>query len=73
MDKTITLSKGGEAERTRDINEITIPDLWHIAMWLQDEAKQRGLPLKLSLKRNAEMILETWNLAHDLKRHIEES
>lgn len=55
----VTLSKGGTMERTVEVSEIIIPDLWHIA--LNQESKEAK-----------DAILEVWHIAHDLKRHIEE-
>lgn len=57
----IVRAKGGAAEQTVSINQIVVPDLWHIAMGFPEGSRER------------EMILETWHLAHDLKRHIEEN
>ena len=54
---TITLAEGGTAERKIEIKNITVPDLWHIAMRLHG--------------RDQEMVLECWHLAHDMKRHIQ--
>ena len=34
--KTVTLAKGGTAERVVKVEEIQIPDLWHLAMFIQD-------------------------------------
>ena len=64
---TITLNKGGTAEKTIDLSGHNIPDLWHIAMWLQEESKTQD---NKALAISADKILETWHLAHDLKRHI---
>ena len=58
----ITRAKGGELERDVDINDVQIPDLWHMAMWLKEN--------KMVLW--AEMALECWHLCHDLRRHIQE-
>ncbi len=44
---------------TKNINEITIPDLWHIATRLDKPAK--------------EMVLEVWHLCHSLKDHIQQA
>jgi len=52
----ITRSKGGTNEREVDVNNIEVPDCWHLAMWLQREGHHQ----------DAEMVLETWGLAHDL-------
>jgi len=66
----ITLSKGGTEERTVEARDITVPDLWHVAMFLKDYAKTTPNPLML--QKAADEILETWHLAHDLLRHIKE-
>ncbi len=55
----ITLSKGGTKESQVEIDQIQIPDLWHIG--------QSGNAIN---QRERKMILECWHLAHDLKRHI---
>ena len=60
----ITLAKGGTAEREVDVQEIQVPDLWHVAMALKDDPSYDN--------RAADMILETWHLAHDMKRHLQE-
>ena len=85
--KTVTLAKGGTAERVVKVEEIQIPDLWHLAMFIQDHedeiyervghnhlvldnllaGKPAGRP------KWSEAILETWHLAHDLRRTILES
>lgn len=54
----ITLAKGGTKERKIDVSKIEIADLWHIAMRTDgpDQA----------------MILEVWNLAHDMRRALQE-
>jgi len=63
----VTLSKGGTKERTVPVSEIEIPDMWHIS-----QAVRRTQEIALSQKA-ADLILEVWHLAHDLKKHIEES
>jgi hypothetical protein len=62
MDRTIILSQGGTNERTVSASTIKIPDLWHLAMHLK-----KGNALD---RREAEKVLECWNLAHDLLGHI---
>jgi len=67
---TITLSKGGTAERTIDVQSINIPDLWHVAEWHEEQAM---LPnVKPWHAMQAKMIKEVWHLAHDMKRHIQD-
>jgi hypothetical protein len=72
----ITLKKGGEGETTIKAADINVPDLWHIAGWLEGEAIRRrknGLEGAELLDTNAKAILDTWHLAHDLKNHIVEN
>ena len=52
----VTLSCGGTNKRQVDPASIEIPNLWHLAMRL------KGL--------EREQVLEVWNLAHDLRKHI---
>ena len=60
--KTIIRSKDGKDERTVSLDEIAIPDLWHLAIALQAEGRSR----------ESADVLEVWHLAHDLLRHIYE-
>lgn len=64
----VTLNKGGSAEKTVDANNITIPDLWHIADWLDGEATLRDKP---ELAHHAELIRDCWTLTHSLLRHAQ--
>ena len=72
---TITLNKGGKGETQVEIESLQIPDLWHIANWIEGEAiKRRNAgESDLGLDLHAKAILDTWHLAHDLKTHILES
>lgn len=63
----VTLNKGGTAEKVIDLSGHNIPDLWHIADFVEDEAVKLG---NKALKIQADKIRECWHLAHDLKRHI---
>lgn len=56
---TIQIKKGN-TEESRDINEIEIADLWHVAMFLKDEGKPTA----------SEQVLQCWHDAHDMKNHI---
>jgi len=68
MEETIVRSRGGTLERIEFIADIDVPDLWHIAMAVKD-----GTPIpKEKREMLSNMILDTWHIAHDLKRHIEE-
>lgn len=63
----VTLAKDGELERVLPISQIPIPDLWHIA-----EAVRHSKEFWAG-KKTCDLILEVWYLAHDFKRHIQES
>lgn len=56
----ITLAKGGTAEKTVELKEIVIPDLWKVAQIKELEGYTLG---DKSVK---EAIIEGWHLAHDL-------
>lgn len=55
----VTLHKGGKGEKRISINQLVIPDLWHIAQ----------AELDLNCK---DAILRTWHIAHDLRRTVAE-
>jgi len=59
--KSITRSKGGLAERVVPVDQIKVPDCWHIAMRIGETD-----PV------SRDVILETWRLCHDLLRSIQE-
>ena len=61
----ITRSPGGTEERTVDLDNIRIPDLWHIAEFIA----AKSLP-GLTGSIHSESILETWHLCHDLLAHL---
>ena len=65
-DAKVTLNKGGTGEKVVSISEVSIPDLWHIANAIREHGKVADGP------GCAELILECWSRAHDLKRHIQE-
>lgn len=67
IEKMITLSKGGTKERNVPINQVEIPDLWHIAQVIKTSKDFR------SGEETADLILKCWYLAHDLRKHIQES
>jgi hypothetical protein len=66
--RTISRAKGGTAEREEAINEIEIPDLWFLIQGM----KQGIVISKREGKRLVGAIEETWLLAHDLKKHIQQ-
>jgi hypothetical protein len=53
----VILSHNGSNRRSVDVEEITVPDLWHLAMAQKRPEDQKA-------------ILEVWHLAHDLLDHI---
>lgn len=63
----ITLYAGGTEERNLPVSKITIPDLWHIAEAIRQHGRVADGP------GCADLILECWQIAHGLKRHIQES
>jgi hypothetical protein len=56
----VTLAKCGSEVRTVHINDVEIPDLWHI-----------GRALGKLDKESQEAVWRVWHIAHDLKRHIQ--
>ena len=66
-DPTFTRSKGGTAEREEIISQIQVPDLWGMISHLKDG----GTLNKVSRTQIADAMLETWHLAHDMKRHLQ--
>jgi hypothetical protein len=57
----ITRARGGTEERQVEAKMIEVPDLWHIAMWLEHHDRHPN---------DAAAVLECWHLAHDLLKHI---
>ena len=53
---------------TKPVDSLIIPDLWHLAMWLQDHSGKPVLddyyPVALGLQ--ADMLLNCWHLCHHL-------
>ena len=58
----IVLSPGGSARREVELDEIQVPNLWHIAQALRTVA--------IKDPEASDMVLETWHLAHDLKANL---
>jgi hypothetical protein len=78
-DETMKVTRHfGQPERV-DINTLEIPDMWHLGMWLKDLAIKNngknidGMPFPKTLEKWSEMTLETWGIAHDLKKNIIEN
>ncbi len=69
----VVLRPDGEARREVPLEEIEIPDLWHIAMLFNEGKAARVASIfeeQEMVDRIREEILETWHLAHDLKRNL---
>ena len=60
---TITLNKGGTAERTIDSQAIDVPNLWYVATRLREAENIK----------DAQLVMDCWHLAHDLKHHIQDN
>lgn len=58
----VVLAKGGTLERKVRVTLVQIPDLWHVAQWVRGQGADAM----------ADKILETWQIAHNLKTHIME-
>lgn len=59
---TVTRSPNGNARHEKPLDQIVIPDLWHIA---------QAIKAKFGPEVYREVI-DTWHLAHDLLTHAKE-
>jgi hypothetical protein len=66
----IIRSREGTDRHVQSLEEISVPDIWHTVMLVKDLAEGRT-PERQFTKADAEMLLETWSLCHDLLKHIE--
>jgi hypothetical protein len=57
------------------VSDIEIPDLWHIAKYLQNDPNKTAVYSTASGEwiDSGDAVLEVWHLAHALKRHIIEA
>ncbi len=63
----VTLFRGGTDEKTIPIEEVEIPDLWHIA-----QRVRTGRYMELPYRKIAyKLIIQTWHTASWLKDHIQ--
>jgi len=60
--KTIIRSPRGAGRHTVPLNEVQVPDLWHVASYLHDQGHDEA----------SNAVLETWHLAHDLLANLRE-
>ena len=65
---TFTRSKGGTAEREEIISQIQVPDLYLLA---EEIIRPGHRILKVNRERFADMLIETWHLAHDMRKHLQ--
>jgi hypothetical protein len=65
----VTLFKGGTNEKTLPIDEVHVPDLWHIAQKVRTGAYMEPDYRKMAYEK----IIETWHIAAWLKEHIRKS
>lgn len=76
-DTKVTFHKGGTQEKTVEVKDIVIPDLWHIHRRMVGEALKTSLETREGrlerewLNREAQAVLDCWHLAHGLKDHIQ--
>lgn len=51
----------------------TIPDLWHVAMFLEEQSKHKRGADKKQLELYAAMVLDCWHMMHDARRYIDQT
>ena len=50
-----------------DVTHGTIPDLWHLGMWLKDSSTHRLIIMDGDERaRWGQLVLDCWHLAHQL-------
>ena len=67
--KTIVRAPKGEGRTEVPLEDVQVPDMWHLAMWLKSPSRAQTLD-QMSMEHWGEMVLETWHLAHDLLLNI---
>lgn len=67
--RMITLSRGGSEERRVALDDVYIPDMWHLAMAIKGDRIRRLS--KAEREQLCEMVLECWHRAHDLKKEFQ--
>ena len=68
MDIDITYHTFPNSSGQLNVNQIDVPDLWHIAMYLKNEDVAGEGNYKAIW---AEMVLDTWHLAHDMRKALQ--
>ena len=71
--RTITLKRGGSGEVEVPVEQIQVPDLWHIAQFLEKTGEQVYVVKdgEFTWVKASDYVLECWNLAHAMRRHIQ--
>lgn len=64
----IVRAREGTSRHIQHVDEVKIPDLWHTAMAIKEQAE--GRPDRPLNAEDATMVMETWILCHDLLQHI---
>lgn len=69
----IVRSQGRTAEKILDLNDLQIPDLWHLGQALKgNPGFQLNNRIDPSKPHDAGVaVIEVWHLAHDLKKNLE--
>jgi len=58
----IVRSPGGMTRRVVKVDEVEVPDLWHICQLLKEKGQK--------WQKMSDEIMECWSLCHDLLRNI---
>jgi len=66
----ITRSPKGAGKRKVELSQVQIPDLWHLAMWLNDADGDRTVKKLQPNPVWPGMVLECWHLCHDLVANL---
>jgi len=71
---TIIRAPRGEARRVVKVSDVEIPDLWHVAAHLDNDAKDdeahNRMTRAAALHKAADDVREVWHLAHDLLENV---
>ena len=72
MSKTIIRAKGGTGEHVANLEDIQVPDLWHIAQDLKKDGTMVYVLVngEFTWVLAGDYVLDCWHLTHDLVRHI---
>ena len=70
--RTVTLKRGAPGEHEVPVDEIQVPDLWHIAQALKKSGEKVYVAVngEFTWVLAGDYVLDCWHLTHDLVRHI---